>query len=109
MSQPSPSSYFQDLYNAALKNYENETGTKLVEHPLAKRLETCESPKSLTIVLQEQAQKFHKSGGNDGKIMRFLRSSVEVLYRLFNSTVVVNLVRLASVVCTKLLIAVPCF
>ena len=109
MNQPSPSSYFQDLYNAALKDYENETGTKLVEHPLAKRLETCESPESLTIVLQEQAQKFRRFEGNDGKIMRFFRSSVKVLYRLFNSTIVVRLIGLASVVHTKSLIMVPCF
>ena len=109
MSQPSPSSYFQGLYNAALRDYETETGTKLVEHHLAKKLETCDSPESLTIVLQEQAQKFRKFRGNDGKIMKFLKSSVDVLYPLFNSTIVVNLVGLASVVYTKSLIVVSCF
>ena len=101
MSLPSPSSYFQGLYDEALKDYENETGAKLVEHPLAKQLETCDSPGSLTIVLQKQAQKFRKFRGNDGTIMKFLKSSVDVLYPLFNSTIVANLVGLASIVRTK--------
>jgi hypothetical protein len=109
MSQPSPSSYFQGLYDEALKDYENETGTKLAEHPLAKQLETCDSAKSITIILQKQAQKFRKSRGNDGKIMKFLKSSVDVLYPLFNSAIVAKLVGLASVVHTKSLIVVTCF
>ena len=101
MSQPSPPSYFQGLYNAALKDYENETGTNLVEHPLAKQLETIDSTESITVFLQKQAQKFRKTRGNVGKIMKFLKSSVDVLYPLFNNTIVVNLVGLASVVRTK--------
>jgi hypothetical protein len=94
MSQPSPLSFFQSLYNAALQDYENETGTKLVEHPLAKQLETCDSAESITIVLQEQAQKFCKFRGNDGKIMTFLKSSVDVLYPLFNSPILGNVIGL---------------
>ena len=104
MSQLSSSTSFQGLFNAALKNYENETGTKLVEHPLAKQLETCNSAESITIVLEEQAQKFRKFRGNDGKIMKFLKSSVDVLYPLFNSTTVTGLIGL--VVHTKSLIMV---
>ena len=88
MSQPSSSTSFQGLFNAALENYENETGTKLIEHPLAKKLETCDSAESITIVLQEQAQKFREFRGNDGKIMKFLKSSVDVLYPLFTSPII---------------------
>ena len=94
MSQPSSSTSFQGLFNAALENYENETGTKLIEHPLAKKLETCDSAESITIVLQEQAQKFREFRGNDGKIMKFLKSSVDVLYPLFNSPIIVKVIGL---------------
>ena len=104
MSQLSSSTSFQGLFNAALEIYEKETGTKLVEHPLAKQLETCNSAESITIVLEEQAQKFRKFRGNDGKIMKFLKSSVDVLYPLFNSTTVTGLIGL--VVHTKSLIMV---
>ena len=106
MSQPSSSTSFQGLFDAALQNYEKQTGTKLVEHPLAKELETCDSPESINIVLQKQAQNFRKFRGNDGKIMKFLGSSVDVLYPLFNSPALGNIISL--VVRTKSLIVVPC-
>ena len=106
MSRPSPSSFFQDLYDAALRDYENQSGTKLVEHPLAKQLEKCDSAESIAIVLQEQAQKFCKFRGNDGKIMKFIKSTVDVLYPLFNSPILGQVIGL--VVHTKSLIMVPC-
>jgi hypothetical protein len=86
MSQPSSSS-FQSLFSAALQDYENQTGTKLVDHPLAKQFETCESVDSITAILQEQAQIFRKFKGDDGKVMKSLKCSVDVLYSLSISTV----------------------
>ena len=83
MSRPSS---FQDLFNAALQDYENQTETKLVEHPFAKQLEECDSVDSIVAILQEQAQTFRKFRGDDGKIMKSLKSSVDVLYMLSNST-----------------------
>ena len=85
MSQPSSS--FQDLFNAALQEYENQTGCKLVEHPLAKQLESCDSVQSITAILQQQAQIFRNFRGDDGKLMKLLKSSVDVLYTLSISTV----------------------
>ena len=87
MSQPSSSSSFQGLFNAALQDYENQTKTKLVEHPLAKKLEACDSVDSITAILQQQAQVFGGFRGDDGKIMKSLGSSVGVLYTLSNSTI----------------------
>jgi hypothetical protein len=88
MSQPtslSSASSFQDLFNAALMDYENQTGTKLVEHPLAKKLEACDSVDSILAIFQEQTQVFRKFN-DDGKIMKSIKSSVGVLYTLSNST-----------------------
>jgi hypothetical protein len=79
MSQSTSSSTFQALFNAALQDYKEKTGTTLVDHPFAKQLETCESPISITAILREQAQNFREFRENDGKLMRALNSSVEVL------------------------------
>ena len=81
-----PSSSFQDLFNAAIRDYENQTETKLIEHPFAKQLEECDSVDSIVAILQEQAKTFRKFRGDDGKITKSLKSSVDVLYTLSNST-----------------------
>jgi hypothetical protein len=78
MSQPT-SSTFQALFNAALQDYENQTGTRLICHPFARQLETCESVSSITSILQEQAQNFREFRENDGKLMKALNSSIDVL------------------------------
>ena len=108
MSQPSSSSSssFQGLFNAALQDYENQTKTKLVQHPLAKKLEACDSVDSITAIFQEQAQIFGGFRGDDGKIMKSLRSSVDVLYTLSNSTILGEVIGL--VVHTTILTAVSC-
>ena len=84
MSQPSS---FQDIFNAALHDYKNQTGVSLADHTFAKQLETCNSVDSVTAILQEQAQIFREFKEDDGKIMKSLKSSVDVLYALSNSTV----------------------
>ena len=106
MSQPSSSSSFQGLFDAALQDYENQTKTKLVEHPLAKKLEACDSVDSITAILQEQAQSFGGFRGDDGKITKSLRSSVDVLYTLSNSTILGQVIGL--LVHKALFIAVSC-
>ena len=103
MSQPSSSISFKGLFDAALLEYENKTNIKLADDPLAKKLEACNSVDSITAILQQQAQVF---GGfkDDGKIMKSLRSSVDVLYTLSNSSIIGQVVGL--IVHTKLLILV---
>jgi hypothetical protein len=78
MSQTS----FQDLFNAALQDYENQTGTSLINHPFAKQLEACDSVDSITAFFKNKAQIFRKFRGDDGKLMKSLNCSVDVLYTL---------------------------
>jgi hypothetical protein len=78
MSQ-STSSTFRALFNAALQDYENQTGINLADHPFAKQLETCDSVSSITAILQEQAQSFRKFRESDGKLMKALDSSIDIL------------------------------
>jgi hypothetical protein len=104
MSQSSSSS-FQSLFSAALQDYENQTGTKLVDHPLAKQFETCDSVDSITAILQEHAQIFRKFKGDDGKVMKSLKCSVDVLDSLSISTVLGEAIGLVH---PKLFIGVSC-
>jgi hypothetical protein len=84
MSQTSSSSSFRSLFDIALRDYAKETGTDLDDHPLAKELQICDSVDSISTVLRKQAQRFHESRGEDGKIMKSLKSIVHVLYDLSN-------------------------
>jgi hypothetical protein len=86
MSHPSSSS-FRSLFNVALRDYENQTGTKLVDHPFAKQLEKCDSVESISSALQEHARRFCEFRGEDGKITKSLKCAVQVLYTLSTSTV----------------------
>jgi hypothetical protein len=87
MNDSSISSRSQLLFDAALQDYEKQTGTKLVNHPLSKQLETCESVESITTFFQEQAHAFSESRGSDGRIMKSLKSAVSILFTLSDSTV----------------------
>ena len=80
MSQPSSlSSNFRILFDAALQDYKDKTGNSLTDHPIARQLETCESVNSITIILQEQARSFCEFMENNGRLMKALNSSADVL------------------------------
>jgi len=76
-----PSS-FDVLLDAALRDYEKQTGTKLSDHPFAEKLKECDSVDSMASVLQDHAQAFLKFRGEDGKIMKILKSTTQVLSTL---------------------------
>jgi len=86
MSHPSPSLSFNLLFEIALQNYEKQTGMKLVEHPLAKQLEICNSVGRITAILQETAQPLREFRGDSGKLMKSLQATVHVLYTVSTST-----------------------
>jgi hypothetical protein len=48
------SSNFQLIFNNALKAYERRTRKDLLVHPLAVELQSCKSPSSILVVLQEE-------------------------------------------------------
>ena len=85
MSDHSPSSHFRGLFEAALQDYEKQTGTALVNHPFAERLQECDSVDAINPVLQERTQRFTDFRG-DGKIMKALKSTVSILYALSTNT-----------------------
>jgi hypothetical protein len=69
------------LFEAALENYKLQTGIELAEHPLAARLQDCNSVESVTAILREQAQDFGGFGEKE-KILRPLKKILTVLHGL---------------------------
>ena len=82
MSNQSQSSRFRVLFDSALQDYQNQTGTTLV----AGQLQNCDSVESVTAVLQQKARAFTEFRGGDDKIIKSLKSVVSVLYTLCAST-----------------------
>jgi hypothetical protein len=81
MSDQSGSPPFQALFEAALGDYEKQTGISLANHPLAEQLQKCQSVDSITALLQEQTRAFSEFRGND-KIIKSLKIVVSALSKV---------------------------
>jgi hypothetical protein len=96
MADHSQSSRFRGLFEHALQDYENQTGTKLAGHTLAEQLQSCNSVDSVLAILQQQAQAFTEFRGSNGRIMKSLKSAVSAIHALSSSTIlseVISMVR----------------
>ena len=76
-THPSTSSNFQIILDNALKAYKKRTKNDLLKHPLADRLQACNSPSSMLTVLQEQVQELNQSQRSNTK---WLDPTVNVLH-----------------------------
>jgi hypothetical protein len=81
----SSGSRLEGIFEAALEGYERQTGMKLIDHPLARQLENCNSIESVSAILEGQARTFGQFRGEDGKVMKSLKCVVHVLYGLTTS------------------------
>ena len=81
MSDHSTPSHLKLLLEAALQDYETQTGIALPQHPLALRLQECHSVESITAVLYEQIQAFNQFRGKEN-VIKSLKNAVSVLYKL---------------------------
>jgi len=88
MSDLPEASGFQSLFEAALEKFERQTGTSLAQHPLAIKLDACQTVESIDAALQEQAQAFREFRGDDGKVIKYLKRVVHVLHTLSTSGVI---------------------
>jgi hypothetical protein len=76
----SSSSNFQSVFNVALEAYEKKTKCKLLSHPLAARLQSCDSPVAISSVLQDLIQQFDRRRSGDERLTNWLNPTVNVLY-----------------------------
>ena len=81
MSEQSGPSRLQVLFDAALQDYEKQTGIVLAKHPLAEQLQDCDSVESVTAIFHEQTHAFSEFRGRD-KVMKLLKNTVSVLHKL---------------------------
>ena len=81
MSDQSGSSHLRVLFEAALEDYKQQTGIELAKHPLAGRLQDCNTVESVTAVLREQAQDFKEFREKD-KVLNPLKKVLTVLHKL---------------------------
>ena len=81
-SYPSSESNLRSLFESALREYEKQAGTNLLDNPLTIKLQSCDSMDEISAVLREQAQAFHKFRGDVRKLIRWLKRTVHVLHTL---------------------------
>jgi hypothetical protein len=85
MSGQSGPSHFQELFEAAFRDYEKQTGKSLANHPLAEKLQSCDSVESVTAVLREQTESSSEIQGKD-KILKPLKNVLSVLHKLSSAS-----------------------
>jgi len=76
----SSSSNFQPVFNAALDAYEEKTKSKLLTHPLAAQLQSCDSPAAILFVLQDLIRESDRRRRSDERVTNWLNPTVKVLY-----------------------------
>jgi hypothetical protein len=81
MSDQSASSQFRVLFEQALQDYEKQTGIALAKHPLAHKLEKCDTVESVTAVLHEQTEAFSEFWDKD-KVLKPLKKAISVLCKI---------------------------
>jgi hypothetical protein len=99
-------SRLQVLFDTALQSNEDQTGMKLIDHPLAKQLEDCHSVDSIMDILQHQGRAFTEfRGDSSSKLMKPLKRAIHVLYALSSST---TLGEGVGLVCRMAILGIPC-
>lgn len=83
MSHPHPTAVdFQPVFNNALNAYEKRTKNNLLAHPLASRLQACNSPSDILAIFQEQVQELDQSQSNKDRMTKWLDPIVNTLSAL---------------------------
>ena len=81
MGDQSGPSRLRVIFESALRDYESQTGIALANHPLAEKLQNCDSVESVTAILHEQTQAFSEFRGRD-KVLKLLKNAISVLHKL---------------------------
>ncbi|KAH9044850.1 hypothetical protein EDB84DRAFT_1635198 [Lactarius hengduanensis] len=79
-STATSSTNFATILTAALETYKQQTKRDIASHPLAARLQSCDSSSDILTVLRDQVQAFDQSQSAHDKLTRWLDPTVNVLY-----------------------------
>ena len=80
------SSRFRALFNATLQDYQSQTCTTLSSHPLAEKLQDCDTVESVAAMLREQLRALSDSRGGDCRVMKSLKTVVSGLYMILENS-----------------------
>jgi hypothetical protein len=72
-------SHFQGLFEAAFQDYETVTGKSLADHPLAEKLQSCNSVESVAALLDSETSS--ELAGKD-KVLEPVKNVLSVLQNL---------------------------
>ena len=89
----SESARFQALFEPALQAYEEKAGVSLTQHPLAIKLQNCDSVEAMTGLFQNQAHAFRDLQGSD-KIMKSIKTTLSILSKLSSAASLADAFRL---------------
>jgi len=81
MAHQPESARFQNLLEPALQAYEMKAGVSLTQHPLAIKLQNCDSVEAVTGLLQDQVRDFGDLQGKD-KVMKSIKRTVSISSKL---------------------------
>ena len=81
--QPGLINYWE-VFDSALKTYENKTGITLVEHSLSVELRTCDTVESITALVQQQASALigNEPQGKD-RVMTSINYIISISIKLY--------------------------
>ena len=85
-SSSSSSSKFQLIINNALNTYRKHTKKDPLTHPLAVRLQACDTPAAILTILREQIHALDQSQRDDERWSKWLDPTVNVLFA-FSTTI----------------------
>ena len=85
-SPAASSSNFHVLITSALDTYRKRTKKDLLTHPLAARLQACDTPAAILTILREQIQGLGQSQNSAERWSRWLDPTVNVLFT-FSATI----------------------
>ena len=75
-------SNFEAIFNAALVEYTSQTGKDLRSHPLASKIDRCDSAQDILDIFLAQAKTFDEFRKGAPKLIKSLRPLVSGLYTL---------------------------
>jgi hypothetical protein len=81
MAHQLESTRLQALFEPALQAYEKKAGVSLAQHPLAIKLQSCDTVEAITGLFHDQAQAFRRFQGSD-KIMKSIMMTVSILSKI---------------------------
>ena len=73
---------FQSVFDAALEAYEKKTKSKLLTHPLAVQLQSCDTPSAILSVLHDLILQFGCRRSSDERLSNWLKPTVSVFCAL---------------------------